>query len=567
MAEFCPFSQVFYGRILPTTKALPSCRLYGLSLAPRFPRTPFQRDVLLKPYSSSAFDSMEKTVSVSFIDQVPVRIGTTQDLERVTEILQQASFDEGTICRKLRLKDMSDTGWLRDDEDISPELRLLIRLFFQSTLVPRAEVEQVFDRATIDVFLRLGLLGIGEFGDDQYFAPCWLYPVAGCFIASDRYSMPDGSVYRPPPDIAFPAIYKGSLQFLKLLPAGITGDVLDLCAGVGIGALVLSQEGSRVVSTDLSERATQFARFNCALNGRENIEVVRSDLYEAVKGRTFDCIVAHLPWITEVNSALHDAYAGGESLSRRLVAGLTESLRPGGVCFALTHGRDTNEGKFEERVRTWLKDQADQFDILFACSEVLTSQEILKSIARRARTSGPEAMAKLESEFEQAGLLQMAFGGLFIKRHKSRSRAPWTVRRTLSAVTQGADVMSALILHDWLSEPDSLSRILASTPQLAPRVKLTSEQVVHEAALVPGEFNFETDKPFAARDSFEAWAVRLFARFDGQTTVAQAFEDSQADAAMPEGVARESFVALVTRALEAGYLVLPEMPLLSAQSG
>src|SRR5215204_2445456 len=85
-----------------------------------------------------------KTVSVSFIDQVPVRIGTKEEFERVAEVFQQASFDEGTICRKLRLKDMSDTGWLRNDQDVSPQLRILIRLFFQSALAPRAEVEQVF---------------------------------------------------------------------------------------------------------------------------------------------------------------------------------------------------------------------------------------------------------------------------------------------------------------------------------------------------------------------------------------------------------------------------------------
>jgi SAM-dependent methyltransferase len=462
---------------------------------------------------------------------------------------------------------MSDTGWLRNDEDISPALRLLIRLFISLALVPRVEVEQVFDTATIDAFQTLGLLGIGEFGDDQFYARCWLYPVAGFVVASDRYSMPDGSAFRPPPDIAFPAIYKGSLQFLKLLPAGITGDVLDLCAGVGIGALVLSQEGSRVVSADLSERATQFARFNCALNRRENIEGLRSDLYEAVTGRTFDCIVAHVPWITEVSSGLHDAYAAGESLCKRLVGGLTETLRPGGVFFALTQGRDTKEGKFEERVRTWLKDQADEFDILYAYSEMLTAQEILKSIARRSRNFGPETMAKLESEFELAGLSRMVFGGLFIRRHQARFREPWTVRRPLSDASRGSDIMSALILHDLVSGPDTLSRIIESTPQLAPHLQVMTRQVVQQAALLHSEFIFETDKPFAARDPFKAWAVRVLARFDAQTTVAEVFEHAQADAIMPDVIELEDFAALVSRALEDGYLVLPDTTLLHAQSG
>jgi hypothetical protein len=38
------------------------------------------------------------------------------------------------------------------------------------------------------------------------------------------------------------------------------------------------------------------------------------------------------------------------------------------------------------------------------------------------------------------------------------------------------------------------------------------------------------------------------------------------DATMPDGVELEDFVALVCQMLEAGYLVLPEMALLGAQS-
>lgn len=127
--------------------------------------------------------------------------------------------------------------------------------------------------------------------------------------------------------------------------------------------------------------------------------------------------------------------------------------------------------------------------------------------------------------------------------------------------------MSALIVHDWVTGPDSLSRILESTPQLAPRLQVNGKQIVQQSALVPGKFIFETDKPFAARDRFEAWEERMFARLDGLTTVANVFEDVKADATMPDRFRLEDFVALISQGLEAGYLVLPELTLLSAQSG
>lgn len=497
-------------------------------------------------------------MSASFFDNVPVRIGTDREFEQVAEVLQRASYDEQTICRVLRLKDQSDIGWISDDEDLSPQLQLLIRLFFYPTLVPRAEVEKAFNSATVDAFLSLGLLGIGEFGADEFYACCWLYPVAGFFIASDRLSMPDRSPFRGTLDLVFPAINKGSLQFLKVLPQDFTGDALDICAGTGIGALVLSQRGSRVVSADLTERATQFALFNCALNRCENVEVVSSDLYDAVAGRTFDCIVAHPPWVPSGNraKARRDSYASGESLSKKIVGGLIETLRPGGVFCALTQALDTKEGKFEERARTWLEDHEAEFDIIFATAEELTPQEVLKSIAQRDPTSGPEVIKQLESEFELAGILKMVYGALFIRRVKERSRETWTARRKLSEATRGSDFAAALVLHDWLSGPDSYSRLIESSPQLAPRLQVKSKQVVHEGSLVPPEFIFETDKPFAARDSFDAWMVPVLARFDGKTTVARVYEDARSDAALPDGFRLEDFVALVSRTVEAGYIVL-----------
>lgn len=117
---------------------------------------------------------MEKTVSASSVDAVPVRMGTDREIEQIAEVFKRASFDEETICRVLKLNDISDIGWLRDDDELSPELRLLNRLFFYPTVVARAEVERVFDPVTIDAFRSLGLLGIGEFGNDEFYARCWL---------------------------------------------------------------------------------------------------------------------------------------------------------------------------------------------------------------------------------------------------------------------------------------------------------------------------------------------------------------------------------------------------------
>ena len=168
-------------------------------------------------------------------------MGSVQEFACITRALNDASFDEETICRTFKLKDMSEIGSITEDDieraDVSPSLKLLARLFFLPALVPRSNVERAFESTTINSFLSLGLLGTGELGNDEFYARALLYPVAGFVIASDRHSLPDESEFEPPPDIVFPAIFGGTLQFLRLLPRNWEGVALDLCSGTGVELL------------------------------------------------------------------------------------------------------------------------------------------------------------------------------------------------------------------------------------------------------------------------------------------------------------------------------------------
>jgi SAM-dependent methyltransferase len=504
----------------------------------------------------------ESKMSSAFDHSCAVRVGTPGEFARLAEVLKAASFDEETVCRTLKLHDMSDVGSVSADAidfaNVSPQFKLLTRLFLSPSLVPRADVEAVLDAATIDAFLSSGLLGTGEFGADDFYARVLLYPVGDFFIASDRHSMPDGSPFEAPPDIVFPAIYVGTLHFLRLLPTSEAGDVLDLCAGSGIGALVLSRRSRRAVSADLTARATQFARFNRALNNCENVEVVQGDLYDAVAGRTFDRIVAHPPYVPSLGLAqiYRDGGATGEALIRRIVEGLPLHLRAGGIFCALSQGLDTKDGQFEDRVRGWLGDRGKEFDIIFAVDEERQPRNVLKNLADRHQIPGA-SVKELTAEFERAGVLKMPYGALFIRRATSAiDRQPWTVRRKLSDATDGADLESAFAVHDRLTRVDFNAELTESKPQLAPRLQVKVTHVVHERGLVPADFIFETDKPFAAFGRFDAWMVPLMARFDGGITPKKIYEDARANDEMPEDFRLEDFAALVTRAIEAGYLVL-----------
>src|SRR5215216_718535 len=110
----------------------------------------------------------------SFVETLPIRFGSKAEFEHVVSSLRQACFDEQTIQRILNIKTMSDVGSVKatdvDFTGVSAELQLFIRLFLFQRFVSRAEAEDLLGSSTLDAFLALGLLGIGEFGANQLYA-------------------------------------------------------------------------------------------------------------------------------------------------------------------------------------------------------------------------------------------------------------------------------------------------------------------------------------------------------------------------------------------------------------
>jgi SAM-dependent methyltransferase len=492
----------------------------------------------------------------------PVRIGSEAEFAGVVRVLREAAFDERTICEALGFDDMSDVGRLTSDDvarvNLSRQLKVLLRLFVVLGLVPRSEVEQVFRQSAIGAFISLGLVGVGEFGDN-FHSTVLLYPVHGFWIASDRLTNPDGSPLVEMPDIVFPAIYQGTLQFLQLLPEVADGEALDLCAGTGIGAFALSRTAQRAFSVDVTARASEFARFNRALNGRENVEVLQGDLYEPLGDCTFDCIVAHPPYVPSLGleTIWRDGGVTGDLLIKRIVEGFPGHLRAGGHAMILAQGVDTSEATFEERVHEWLGENADDFDVIFGSDLERGPARVLELLQKK---TAPEVIGKLRVAFEAAGVSNMPYGALFVHRVSSaKNHTPWMARARLSKQTKGVDFQATFTVHDRLSSSDFRAKLADSAPRLAPHLEVTVTHVVQQCSLVPAEYVLSTDRPFAKRVRFDDWAIPLLTRFDGTLTVTQIYDAAAKESEVPDGFGLADFLTLVTRSLEVGFLIIPEI--------
>jgi len=249
-----------------------------------------------------------------------------------------------------------------------------------------------------------------------------------------------------------------------------------------------------------------------------------------------------------------DGGVTGDLFVRRIVEGLPKFLRANGCAMMLTQGVDTEAAVFEEQVRRWLGAEADEFDIIFAAKTDRSPEKVLELLFK----DRPDpAAANLGEEFKRAGVINMPYGALFLRRaERSSDHKSWVIRPRLSSETSGADFQATFALHDRVSLPQFTAELAQAKPRLAPHLQVTVTHVVNEDSLIPAEYIFSTDRPFAKRARFDPWAVPLFTRFDGLLTVAEIYDAARAEEDMPNEFGLEDFILLVTRSIEAGFLIL-----------
>lgn len=512
------------------------------------------------------------TQTIASAESAPLRIGAREDFARVRDALNAADFTDATICRVMSITEMSHLGGgnIKEADLVTlsasqPEIVLFLRLFIIMESVSREEVENLLGTELVRSFLALDLLRIGEAGTlrERYYTPVFFYPVKHTFIASDRHDSPDGSEFEPPSDIVFPAIFAGTLNFLRLIGKSPAGDVLDLCSGSGIGALLLSRKATRAVASDVTPRAAHYATFNALMNDCANVEIVTGDLYATVEGRVFDRIIAHPPYMPALHDTTlwRDGGEVGEVLVQRIVAGLPQHLRAGGTAYILCLGIDTKDGQFEERARAWLGESADEFDVFSAYGEESTPQSVAESIVNRARGAEASDQARLEQAFERIGTLRLVYGALVIHRRAEnhKSDPAWTTRVRISKETQGENLEWLLDWHRQQTREDFLEKLTTARPRLAPFLIVNvTHAVTDDGELVPARYMLEAVAPLISVMKVDGWIVPLITGFDGQRTVAEVHTMAREAKAIPDDFMLEDFARLVTMLTERCYLVIDD---------
>lgn len=185
----------------------------------------------------------------------------------------------------------------------------LVRLFDYDDALGRAELDEVLGAELASALLSRGLLR-DEGGAVR--SRVRITPFGDAFVASDPLVVED-PVIPPGPT---------TLELLGALPARLDGlEVLDLGCGPGSLAAVLAGRGARVVATDVSARACEYAAATAHLSERAFV-ILPSDGVAAVRERRFDRVICQPPFVPRPAGAsttyLHGG-ARGDELGWRLL--------------------------------------------------------------------------------------------------------------------------------------------------------------------------------------------------------------------------------------------------------
>ena len=173
-------------------------------------------------------------------------------------------------------------------------------------------------------------------------------------------------------------------------PEGVD-QVLELCTGSGCLAIMLADAfpNAQVDAVDLSTDALAVARRNVDdYHLQSRIELLQSDLYQALPGKRYDLIVSNPPYVNaqsmkslppEYRHEPRMALAGGADgmdLVRRIVEGARERLTENGVLVVeIGNEREHAEAAFPELELTWLSTSAGDDQVFLITAEQLRSQD------------------------------------------------------------------------------------------------------------------------------------------------------------------------------------------------
>ncbi len=470
-------------------------------------------------------------------------------------VFEAAGYVYGNLCARLGVSRLYEYKMPPIAEQLAhpveDALGAMHRMFANGLHLERGVVERYLGREGRAALCALGLLDDDPTSPGMDYAPSTVLPFLDALLAMDRFCVPSGEPLELPADAVFPALFDNTYNFVSRLPQTPCEALLDLGTGTGAAAICQAGLARRVWATDVTPRAAHFAEFNRRLNGCANVTTGQGDLYGAVPGLNFDRIVCQPPYVAVPADKItfRDGGKDGEQIIRRAVEGLPEFLRPGGRFYALLMATDREGESFEQRIRKWLGERADEFDVLVGCDMAQEPAEFLRTVQKLP----PEEIEYRRILYRENRTRAVIYCSVAIRRRVEGGPAA-TVRTFVGKSVSGKDLDFALDWNAAAAGPRGLEMLWNARPRLGEHCELNVGHRVREGRFRAEEFELRTGGAFISKGKTPAWVAQIVAECDGSMTWKERFESLRAEGRLPAGVVADEFARVLTVLVSTGVL-------------
>ncbi|WP_307812110.1 DUF7059 domain-containing protein [Lacisediminihabitans changchengi] len=359
--------------------------------------------------------------------------------------------------------------------------------------------------------------------------------VGGWWIASDLGELSTGAPLRVDHVLG---VGGASTTLSGLMLGRPVATALDLGTGCGIQALHAARHAERVVATDISQRALDFAAFNAELNEVRSIEFRLGSLFDPVEGERFDHIVSNPPFVITPRTdgvpeyEYRDGGMVGDALVASVIAGLADHLQPGGVAQLLGNweyraaagwsasgraasGEDSGDGL--QRVGRWIDDSGLGGWVIER--EVQDAKAYAETWIRDGGTRpGPDfdrLYGAWLDDFEARGVTAVGFGYLTMRSDPRPLRRLERLDGPVGAGL-GPHLAGALAAHDWLAGLDD-EQLGREHLEVAPDV--TEERHYWPGAEDPTVMSLRQGGGFGRTVALDTGLAALVGACDGELSV------------------------------------------------
>lgn len=345
------------------------------------------------------------------------------DFDALRSVLTDAGFTDAGVLEVLDITSIpsmrsQDIPLLMRRTGGQPKpLNTLIRLFLIEAPCAVEAVQQAIDPMALETWVEAGLV---EVHDTSVTATIKLLPFQGFWLAFDRTRILRTNLRHQ----YVMGIGKSTLTLANLTVRRHVRRTLDLGTGCGVHAFLAAPHSERVSATDVNPRSVQLAAFNAKLNGLSHVECLEGDLFEPVKGQTFDLVLANPPFVIspEKNYIYRDSGMEADEICRTIVRQVPAFLNEGGYCQILSNWVERSGRSWPDQLQGWFKGTG--CDVLVIRSETRDPATYASTWIRHTEHDEPDEYARRfdtwVAYYEQHGIKAISAGLITIRRSDAR---------------------------------------------------------------------------------------------------------------------------------------------------